>query len=155
MPERCVNISTDRLAEERPLPDRARVGHIVVLALCVLAVSGSLLLRYGGEGLYLFGIEWPVGCPLYQNFGIKCALCGLTRSFSSIAKGDVSAAAQFHPLGPALFVFVCLQIPCRIYSLLATRVEDRRLRLRGICVAAVLAGALLINWFVYLGELVL
>ena len=155
MPEQCVNISTVSLAERRPLPDHARVGHIVVLALCVLAVSGSLLLRHGGDGLYLFGIEWPAGCALYENFGIKCALCGLTRSFSSIAKGDVHAAAQFHPLGPALFVFVSLQIPYRIYSLSATRVEDRKLRLRGICVAAVLAGALLINWFVYLGGLVL
>ncbi len=115
---------------------------------------GSFLLSHRGDGLRLLGIEWPVGCALYQNFGIKCALCGLTRSFSSIAKGDFSKAAQFHSLGPAFFVFVCLQIPYRINALLATHTENRKLRLTGIYLAAVLAGALLINWFVYLGGLV-
>ena len=154
MPEQCISISTDSLAEERLLPGHARVRHIAVLALCVLAVSGSLLLRHGGDGLYLFGIEWPVSCALYQNFGVKCAMCGLTRSFSSIAKGDFSEAMQFHPLGPAFFAFVCLQIPYRIHALLATHTENRKLRLTGIYLAAVLAGALLINWFVYLGGLV-
>jgi len=155
MSEQCISISTDSLAERRPLPGQARVRHTVVLVSCVLAVSGSVLLRHGGDGLYLLGAKWPASCPLYQNLGIKCALCGLTRSFCSIAKSDFSRAAQFHSLGPAFFVFVCLQIPYRIYALLATHAENRKLRLTGICLAAVLAGALLINWFVYLGGLVL
>lgn len=143
------------MPQRRPFPGGGKVCHVVALVLCVLIVLASLILRHTGDGLSLSGVEWPVSCALYRNFGVKCALCGLTRSFSSIARGDVSAAAQFHPLGPALFVFVCLQIPYRIYSLSPTRAEDRSLRLRGICVAAVLAGALLINWFVYLGGLVL
>lgn len=128
---------------------------MVVLAACVLAVSGSLLLRQGGEGLYLFGIEWPVRCALYQNFGIKCALCGLTRSFCSIAGGDFSGAMRFHVLGPAVFVFVCLQMAYRIHMLRTVGRESRKLRMAGIYSALVLAGLLMINWFVYLGGLVL
>ena len=92
---------------------------------------------------------------LYQNLGVKCALCGLTRSFSSMAEGDVSAAVQFHPLDPAISVLVCLQIPYRIHALWAVRAENRRLRLTGIYSAIIFAGALLINWLVYLGGLVL
>jgi hypothetical protein len=123
--------------------------------MCIVIILGSVLLSQSGHGLYLLGIEWPLSCPLYQNFGVKCALCGLTRSFCSIARGDVPEAAQFHALGPALFVFVCLQIPYRIYALLAIRTESRKLRFGGIYVAAALAAAFLINWLVYLGGLVL
>jgi hypothetical protein len=155
MPGQCISISTDSLPEERSLPGQARVLHVVVLALCLLAVGGALLLWHGADGLYLFGIEWPVSCALYQNFGMKCALCGLTRSFSSIAHGDFSRAAEFHFLGPAFFVFVCLQIPYRIYALSATRTENRKLKRTGIYLGLVLVGVLLINWFVYLGGLVL
>ena len=155
MTEHCISVSTDSMPAERPLPGQAKVRHIVVLALCVLAVSGSLLLRHGGDGLYLFGIKWPTSCPLYQNFGVKCALCGLTRSFCSIARGDFSKAAQFHSLGPAFFVFVCLQIPYIIYAQLTTHTENKRLRLTGICLALMVAGGLLINWLVYLGGLIL
>jgi len=151
MAEQCISVLGNTI--RRPSPDWAKVCHIAVLALCILVMLESLLLSHHGDGLRLLGIEWPLGCALYQNFGIKCALCGLTRSFCSIAKGDFSEAVQFHILGPAFFVFVCLQIPYRIHALLVTHTENRRLRLRGVYVAAVLAAALLINWFVYLGGL--
>ena len=108
MPEHCIRVSIDSIPEKLPLPGHAKVCHVVVLALCALAVSGALLLQRGADGLYLFGTKWPVSCALYHNFGVKCAMCGLTRSFSSIAKGDFSEATQFHPLGPAFFAFVCL-----------------------------------------------
>jgi hypothetical protein len=121
----------------------------------MLVVIGSLPLRYGGDGLYLLGIKWPVSCALYQSFGIRCVLCGLTRSFSSMARGDISAAIQFNPLGPAIFVFVCLQIPYRIHALWTARAENRKLRVAGIYSVMALAGAVLINWFVYLGGLIL
>ena len=153
MAEHCISFLSDIV--RRPSPSRAKVFHIAVLVSCTLIVLVSLLLSRSDDGLSLLGVNWPVGCALYQNFGVKCALCGMTRSFSSIAKGDVPRAAQFHSLGPALFVFVCLQIPYRICALLATGTESRRLRFGGIYVAVVLAAAFLINWFVYLGGLVL
>ena len=153
MAEHCISLLSDTI--RWPSPSRAKVFHIAVLALCVLAVGGSLLLRHGDDGLYMFGIEWPASCPLYQTLDVKCALCGMTRSFSSIAKGDVPKAAQFHSLGPAFFVFVCLQIPYRICALSARQSESRKLRFAGIYVAVVLAAALLINWFIYLGGLAL
>jgi hypothetical protein len=156
MPEHCITVSTDSIPEKLPLPGQAKVCHALALVLCVLAVSGALLLRHdGSDGLYLLGTKWPASCPLYQNLGITCALCGLTRSFSSIARGDFLQATQFHFFGPAVFVFVCLQIPYRIYALLVTRTKNRKLKRTGIYLALALAGALLINWFIYLGGLVL
>ncbi|MHC4283885.1 MAG: DUF2752 domain-containing protein [Planctomycetota bacterium] len=49
--------------------------------------------------LYLFGYKWPHRCPLYEIVGIKCALCGLTRSFCSLAHGNLLASIRFHTLG--------------------------------------------------------
>lgn len=121
----------------------------------MLAVMVSLLLQFDGDELRLFGIRWPVRCALYESFGIKCALCGLTRSFCAMGTGELTEAARFHPLGPAIFVFVCLQIPYRIHALWATREEKRKLRRIGIYLAIGLGGALLINWLVYLGGFIL
>lgn len=44
------------------------------------------------------------GCPLMKWIGIPCMGWGLTRSFYATAKGDLSAAANFHLFGPFLFL---------------------------------------------------
>jgi len=143
------------MSEARHLWEPERVYHMIVLVLCVLSVSVSLLLQHDGDGLRLFGIRWPASCALYENFGIQCALCGLTRSFCAMGAGELSAAAHFHPLGPAIFVFVCLQIPYRIHALWTTRQAARKLGRAGVLLAMGLVGGLLMNWFVYLGGLIL
>jgi len=95
-------------------------------------------------------------CLLYHTFGVKCALCGLTRSFCSLTHGDFLASVRFHPLGPAIFAFICLQVPYRIYGLL---VYPRKIK-AGIMKFGLVAGVLLImaifvNWLIYLGGLLL
>jgi hypothetical protein len=62
---------------------------------------------------------------------------------------------QFHPLGPAIFVFACLQAAYRVYALQIAGRTNNKMRLTGIYSALALAGALLVNWFVYLGGLFL
>jgi len=155
MSQLCTSISIGRTSEVEHVWEPEKVFHMIVLILCVLAVIVSLLLRHDGNETRLFGIRWPVSCALYENFGIKCALCGLTRSFCAMGAGELSAAAYFHPLGPAIFVFVCIQIPYRIHALWATREARKKLRLASVYLTIGLAGGLLINWFVYLGGLIL
>ncbi|MFC1634870.1 DUF2752 domain-containing protein [Planctomycetota bacterium] len=155
MSQSCTSISISRKAVVGPFREPEKAYHLIVLILCTLAVIVSLLLQYNGDELRLCGIRWPVSCALYENFGIKCALCGLTRSFCAMGAGELSVAVYFHPLGPAIFIFACLQIPYRIHALWATREEKRKLRRAGIYLAIGLAGALLINWFVYLGGRIL
>jgi len=155
MSQPCTTLSISRIPKATHVWEPQKAFHIIVLVLCVLAVIVSLLLEYKGDALHLFGIRWPVSCALYENFGIKCALCGLTRSFCAMGAGELSAAAHFHALGPAFFVFVCLQIPYRIHTLWVKREEKRMLRRVGIYLAIGLGGALLVNWLVYLGGLIL
>jgi len=137
------------------LRDSEKVFHFIVLVLCVFAMAVSLLLKHEGQALQLFGTGWPLSCTLYQTFGIKCALCGLTRSFCSMARGELFAAIHFHPIGPAVFIFVCLQIPYRIKLLLSVKREQGKLKRAGVYAVFGLSAAVLMNWLIYLGGFVL
>jgi hypothetical protein len=132
-----------------------KVQHKIILFACIAILVGSLLFYIKGTELYFFGYKWPMNCLLYQTFGIKCALCGLTRSFCSLAHGDFPASIKFHYLGPAIFAFTCLQIPYRIYRIIIKPDGANRILTRlNACLAATLVIAIFINWFIYLGGLI-
>jgi len=42
-------------------------------------------------------------CILRRLTGLPCPTCGMTRSFSAIARGDLWPAVAAHPLGPLTF----------------------------------------------------
>lgn len=130
--------------------------HVPILLLCLVIIFASWLVKADENGVHLFGFKWPMRCFLYHTFGIKCALCGLTRSFSSIAHGDFRKSFEFHRVGPAIFAFVALQVPYRIYALgiYPNRVPKMVTRAH-VVAAVVLVAATLVSWLVYLGGLVL
>ena len=142
-------------ARSRP-SDSGVVFHAAVLLICGAALAGAVVLTPHVEGLSLFGYRWPFYCWLHETLGIKCALCGLSRSFSTLAHGDIHAALQFHRLGPAVFALFCLQIPYRLYALaLRPRPVNARLRRAHAGLVALVATAVLAHWIVYLGGLIL
>jgi hypothetical protein len=131
------------------------VPHAAVLAACAGALVLAFLLEPEAEGLSLFGCRWPWYCSLHEVFGIKCALCGLTRSFCHVAQGNLVAAVQHHRLGPLVFTLFCLEVPYRAYAI---AVSPRRI---GASIAkghatlvALVVAAVVVNWLLYLGEFV-
>ncbi len=129
--------------------------HKIILFVCIAVLVGALLLYVSTSDLYLLGYKWPVNCLLYQTFGIKCALCGLTRSFCSLAHGNFQASVRFHPLGPAIFAFTCLQIPYRIYRIIIKPDGVNKILTKlNVGLAVTLAIAIFVNWFIYLGGLI-
>ena len=48
--------------------------------------------------------EGPVNCPFRRFTGLPCPGCGMTRSLSQFAHGDVAASLHAHLLGPVLFL---------------------------------------------------
>ena len=135
---------------------RHKVHHTIILLFCVVIVIGSMLLGLKENDLYLFGFRWPLRCFLYETFGIKCSLCGLTRSLCSLTGGNVSQALKFHALGPAIFGFICLPIPYRIWALtLRPGKPNKNIMKIGLGIGVLIIVALLVNWMVYLGGLVL
>jgi len=132
------------------------VFHIIILFLCAAILVGSLLLDLSEGELYLFGFKWPHRCLLYETFGIKCALCGLTRSFCSLAHGNFRQALRFHNLGPPIFAFICFQIPYRIYGvIIQPKRMGRKLIKINLSLAVTISILIFVNWFVYLGGLIL
>ncbi|MBN2130767.1 MAG: DUF2752 domain-containing protein [Sedimentisphaerales bacterium] len=127
-----------------------------VLAVSLAVLAGSFLLRPHEGGLSLFGCRWPFYCWLHETFGLRCALCGMSRSFCALAHGHVAASLAFHPLGPAAFVLFCLEIPYRVPAL-SGRSRRRRATLKKAhaWAVALVAVAILVNWLLYLGGLVL
>ena len=131
-----------------------KVRHLAVLAACGAALICAALLRSSGDGLSFLGLRWPFSCWLHDTLGLQCALCGMSRSFSALAHGDIATSVQFHHLGPAVFALFGLQIPYRLYALAAgpKRVGAWLVRVHMGLVALVCV-AVLVNWFVYLGGL--
>jgi len=126
-----------------------KVHHKVILLLCVVIVAASLVFQACDDGIRLFGVGCPVHCFLYEAVGVKCALCGLSRSFCSLAHGDFHRATAFHYCGPLIFGFVCMQIPYRIF---AASGKAGRINL---FLSAAIAAAIFVNWLIYLGGLIL
>jgi len=135
---------------------RQKVHHTIILLFCVVILIASLLFHVNEAELYLFGFKWPLQCLLYRTFGVKCALCGLTRSFCSFAHGNLPTSLRFHLLGPAIFLFICLQVPYRIWALaVRPRKPNKKILKIGLGIGVLIIVALLLNWLVYLGGLVL
>jgi len=134
----------------------AAVAHAVVLSICAATLAGAFLLRPDEDGLSLLGYRWPFDCWLHETLGIRCGLCGLSRSFCSLVRGDIAAGLHFHRLGPAVFALFCLEIPYRLGALAAgSRGIDARWARLHLGVVALVCAAILVNWMVYLGGLIL
>jgi len=56
-------------------------------------------------------------CPLFTFFGIKCPTCGLTTSFSLIAKGELKQSIKIHPLGIPIYLCVIMVLLNSILAL--------------------------------------
>jgi len=130
--------------------------HLIVLLACMGVLAGSFILQPSEKGLSLFGCRWPFHCWLYETLGIQCALCGMSRSFCSFAHGDIGASLGFHPVGPFLFAFFCLQIPYRLHALASrARTIDRRVATAHLILVVLLCASIACNWFLYLEGLIL
>jgi Protein of unknown function (DUF2752) len=100
-----------------------KVEHLWILGLALIALGGSFILQPSGTGgLYvpipMSGTRFllPDTCWSHAVFGIQCPGCGLTRSFTAMARGEVRAAFALNPCGPLLFILCCVQIPYRILA---------------------------------------
>ncbi|MBE0535115.1 MAG: DUF2752 domain-containing protein [Phycisphaerae bacterium] len=126
--------------------------NTTLLFVCIAVVVGAFAFTLDELGLYLFGFKWPLHCLANHLFGIRCAFCGMTRSFAEMAHGNVSAAFGFHHLGPAFFSFAVLQIPYRIWVLaISPKSVGRRLARVHAATAAIVLMAILTDWLIYLG----
>lgn len=56
-----------------------------------------------GEDVWLFGFDLFGPCPSFELTGRPCSSCGMTRSWVWSARGELSRAWGYNPIGTALF----------------------------------------------------
>lgn len=128
----------------------------MILVACLVMVILPRLFTIDQVGVYFLGIKWPMHCLLDSLLGVKCALCGMTRSFSSIAHGQFSQAFEYHLIGPILYTYFLMQIPYRLYAIARYPLKPVwKIRKAHFYVSILMISAIIINWLIYLGGTIL
>jgi len=98
---------------------RERHWTMLLVSVLVLVLSFTFAISDSGRTatILVWGQKMPSLCASRSWFGMECPGCGLTRSFVSLAAGDLVSSIRYHRLGWLLFLSVAFQIPYRIFSL--------------------------------------
>lgn len=99
--------------------------QLKAMLLCSAIILASVLLRVDEDGRVLLpytqGPPLPGSCFMRNVLHIDCPACGMSRSFITLADGQLARSFAFHRLGPLVFVYVLFQIPLRAYAVLTGR----------------------------------
>lgn len=107
-PLRSNSINSHFLSKQQRLKRWANLG------LCSTPLIGSFFYRYGYRLSFL-------KCPLRAITGIPCPTCGMTRSFVTLAQGNLEAAINYHLFGPALFLLLLASAMSLLWELKTNR----------------------------------
>ncbi len=135
---------------------RGRYVHLLILAACLTVVIMAFILPPDRVIANRLGLRWHVYCFLDNLFGLKCASCTLARSFSACAQGQLSKAFKHDSLGPLIFLYLIVQIPYRLWSLVKApkRLPRSVIRIQAGCTVLIVA-LIIIDWLFTLGRKVL
>jgi hypothetical protein len=159
--ELTAPVSAELVApDKRPSPRIAEARgdvqlHWTLLIFSLAALALSLLLQTAGEqrvSVPLVNVQLPEICTYKRVVGRDCPGCGLTRSFISLAHGDVKRAWQFNPAGVLLFLVVISQVPYRAMQLWRLRTGRDEFKVPWLTriVLGSLFAALLLQWLLRL-----
>lgn len=84
--------------------------NAVLAALIILIFAYSAFFKPGDE-------QYPVKCIHEQLTGQSCPSCGLSRSFSSIMRGDLQAAEEYNVYGIRVFLFFLFHLVMRLSNI--------------------------------------
>ncbi len=126
--------------------------HVIILVISVVLITASVIMTFDDLGVRLFGIKWPVHCLMHDLFNVKCAFCGMSRSFAACGHGQFEKAFGYHFFGPVLFVFVAGQIPYRAWILMRWPKKPPEIFEKTITViGCILIAGIIANWMLYIG----
>ncbi|MHB9078790.1 MAG: DUF2752 domain-containing protein [Pirellulaceae bacterium] len=90
----------------------------VIIACVVVLAAASLSVRNRQQVIVpILDQPLPGTCTFLRLTGLPCPGCGLTRSFISIAHGQLREAWRFNPTGILFFAVVLYQIPYRMWQI--------------------------------------
>jgi hypothetical protein len=82
---------------------RARALDLLLAACAIGMLILAFVVDFGHDGeLTLAGRELGAGCVFRASTGAQCPFCGISRSFVSLADGDLASSITHHLLGPVV-----------------------------------------------------
>ena len=92
---------------------------LLLASAAVITLAATMNIHQSAE-VRLPGIPYslPELCYFRRGTGLNCPGCGLTRSFISLAHGELALAWHYNPAGVMFFPVVVFQIPYRLAQLL-------------------------------------
>jgi hypothetical protein len=67
----------------------------------------------------------PHFCLIDRLFGIECPVCGTTRAFCELSKGNLNSAYSLNFSSLFVALFFILQIPLRLFSIIVGNIHQR------------------------------
>ena len=133
----------------------ATLPNLIILILCSVILGGALISNPPtNENPYMRigGITLPGICMFHGMTGLPCPGCGLTRSISAAAHGDLKSSFSHHRLGLLLLYYLFLQFVFNFVFIAIPRWRkslSRPMKIlhRGIIALAVL---FVLNWILTL-----
>ena len=103
-------------------PSDEKATNIVFMLLCFLPLAVSAFLSTDGTSteLHLFSLSIPMrGICLFRLMtGYRCPVCGMTRCFTYMAHGNITAAWQMSHAGIPLFILCIFETVYRLFRVL-------------------------------------
>jgi len=92
----------------------------------------------------------PHFCLFEKIIGVQCPVCGITRAFCELSKGNIAQAYKLNFASIVVALFFVSQIPFRICSLSNPKAQRSITKISKLFSWIVLI-AIALNWLVYLG----
>jgi hypothetical protein len=87
-----------------------------------LLFAGIIIAIIIYSGIFSAQNEHPIKCVHFEQTGIPCETCGISRSFSEIVRFDFQSAKDFNRNGIPIFLFFLIQLVFRIlFSLIYSK----------------------------------
>ena len=92
-------------------------SDVMVAVGCLTLLTLSACMNPTPDVVSLGGVDVPILCLYRRVTGMECIGCGMTRSMSFMANGQLIRAFEVNMFGPAVFVVIVAQIPLRALRL--------------------------------------
>ncbi len=130
----------------------SRSNRVIMLAVLVSVVVLSRVLVPDPSGCGTHTRLLMLPCIFRAVTGIPCPLCGMTTAFAQASRGNLPAAFEANPLGPAAFAGVVVTVVLLGLSLLPGMVAVRRIveAVQGIEFARWVLLFLILGWLIHI-----
>ncbi|BDD10824.1 hypothetical protein FUAX_32560 [Fulvitalea axinellae] len=115
-----------------------------VLASNILLLVIFLVLK--DSFLELIGLV-PHFCLIDRLFGVECPVCGTTRAFCEMSKGNFAGAWSLNPTSLAVATFFLIQIPLRTMALVK-KDYSIKITLFSKYFSQLILAIIIINWLI-------